>query len=316
MSKILIPDVISWESTLACNYNCRHCGLNACTARKNELNTPESKKMLRELSSFGIWGIVISGGEFTMRTDWIEILEYALYLFQNVRIITNGHLGKKIIPILEGLKNSEKLVLSVSLDGMLDIHNQQRKKGSFQKVQEILQFSTNIPKVILTTVDKNNFSDLDNVFNLCLKNRVDTWIIQLCLPAGRMKKENFIGVEKIPDLVTKIEYWQKISSGKMDVVIDDCFAYFHKIRKNSWLGCHAGNRLVAIKSDGQVTGCPTLVFPDCGNIRDKSFEEIYNGIEMEKIRNFRPFQCQKCKQCLGGCRAVMETVGQMLCRVY
>jgi MoaA/NifB/PqqE/SkfB family radical SAM enzyme len=309
----MIPKIISWESTLACNYNCQHCGLNACTARKNELSTIEVGSMFQELSQFGVWGIVISGGEFTIREDWLELLNHALGSFQNVRIITNGHLGSGLIPILENLNNLEKLVLSVSLDGMSKLHDLQRGKGSFLKVKEIIEFATQIPKVILTTVDKNNFSDLENIFNFCLKNEVDTWIIQLCLPAGRMKKENFVGADRIPELVQKIEGWQNIAQGLMSIVIDDCFAYFHKIRKNPWLGCHAGDRLVSIKSNGEVTGCPTLIFPDCGNIKEKSFQEIYNGSEMEKIRNFKPVQCRKCGQCLGGCQAVSETVGKMLC---
>jgi MoaA/NifB/PqqE/SkfB family radical SAM enzyme len=310
----IIPQVISWESTLACNFRCRHCGLNCSTARNNELTTIEAKEMLDQISQFKVPGIVISGGEFTLRSDWIELLQYALNSLSVVRIITNCHLGGKIIPILESLENSERLVLSVSLDGMFEYHDYQRQKGSFQKVREILEFPTRIPKVILTTVDKNNFSDLEDVFQLCLENNVNAWVIQLCLPAGRMDPQNFIGAEQIPKLVAQIEKWQKIFVGKMEVVIDDCFAYFHPIRKSPWLGCHAGSRLIHIKSDGQVTGCPTLLFSDCGNIKGQSLAEIYYSEEMEKIRNYKPIQCRNCNQCLGGCRAVSETVGQMLCK--
>jgi len=228
--KKIIPEIVCWESTLACNFNCQHCGLNARTARDNELNSRKAENMFQELNRFGIQRIVISGGEFTVREDWQELLSCALSLFENVRIITNGYLGEKLISILESLDNSENLVLSLSLDGMQKFHDYRRQFGSFSKIKEILQAPTQMPKVVLTTVDKNNFSDLDEVFNLCLKNNVDTWIIQIGLPAGRMKKEDFIGVERIPEIVTRIESWQK-RQNLMQVAIDDCLLIFMQLGK-------------------------------------------------------------------------------------
>ena len=44
--KKIIPEIVCWESTLACNFNCQHCGLNARTARDNELNSRKAENML------------------------------------------------------------------------------------------------------------------------------------------------------------------------------------------------------------------------------------------------------------------------------
>lgn len=308
------PEVATWESTLLCNLRCKHCGLSAGNCRPNELDTKESINMLIQLADFGIKNLVISGGEFTVRDDWIELLRFTLSRFKSVRVITNGCLGNDFIPILEQMPNKDRLIISFSLDGTEKIHNARRGKGSFRKIQEILEDLDVIPKTIITTVDKNNFNDLDNILSICLEHHVVLWSIQIALPAGRMRRELFLEKQKLKELADFISESQHMAGNKLIVVPDDCFGYVHPMRENyPWNGCHAGKRLVAILSDGSVTGCPTLEEWICGNIRKSTFREIWESEKMNVLRKIIPSQCKKCQRCLGGCNTVQKLFHKQFC---
>lgn len=311
----LIPEYASWESTLKCDLRCSHCGLEAGKPRPHELNTKEAKKLLTELNQIGIRHLVISGGEFTTRQDWLELTEFSLkQQFESVRIITSGRLEKQFVPLLHQLNNLERLVISLSLDGGPKIHDQRRGHGSFEKVISILKTPTIIPKTIITTVAKDNLTDLVKILSICLKYKVALWSIQLTLPAGRMPKENFLGGKLIKFLANLIYDWQNLFGANLKIVPDDCFDYLHKMRKNEpWQGCHAGKRLIAILSDGSVTGCPTLLDNICGNIRKNSLEEILQGNRMSDLKSYMPLECQKCRQCSGGCKTIDKVFGKQFC---
>lgn len=316
MNKIQLsaPDFASWESTLSCPLRCKHCGLNAGKKESNELCEEESKIMLSSLNRFGIKNLIISGGEFTFRKDWVEILKFALYLFETVRVVTSGWMGEKIFRYLEDIENNKNLILSVSLDGLKENHDNRRGIGSFDKVHEILKYRTNIPKTVLTTVDNLNIIDCLDILNLCLKHNVQNWSIQISLPAGRMDRNLFLGVEKIRFLSQEISNWQKRFEDKINISPDDCFANLFPVRNfGNWDGCHAGKRLITILNDGSVTGCPTMKDKIVGNIKTDSLENIWNSEIMNSLRCDLPSECKACGKCSGGCKAVSKLFDKQFC---
>ncbi len=308
------PEFASWESTLKCNLPCTHCGLNAGCVRKQELNTKESIKMLKALAVFGVKHLVISGGEFTLRPDWLKILRLALQHFTTVRIITNGHLGKKLIPKLNKLKNLDRFILSVSLDGDEFYHDTRRGKGNFNRVMQIIKTPTVYPKVVISTFGQDNFTARQDILHICLANGISSWSVQLSLPAGRMLMSNFLTDKQIQELADFIYRWQKLTNPDLEIIIDDCFGYFHPMRKQKpWRGCQAGIELITILANGIVTTCPTMVDQSAGDIRNQSFEEIWHSSAMEQLRNEKPITCFNCNDCAGGCRAVQTTINRQLC---
>ncbi|MAG38105.1 hypothetical protein CMI45_01825 [Candidatus Pacearchaeota archaeon] len=71
----LNPKAVVWEYTLMCNSDCIHCGSDARYARENELDTKESLDLVDQIADIGFKLIVLSGGEPTLRKDWIDIAE-------------------------------------------------------------------------------------------------------------------------------------------------------------------------------------------------------------------------------------------------
>ncbi|MDO8443028.1 MAG: radical SAM protein [bacterium] len=320
-----MPEFAVWESTLICNMTCYHCGLGAgrpglystCIEELPgwNLSTNEAMSMFEELLKMKVRRLIISGGEFIVRPDWKGLLQRALNKFDNVRLISNGFGGQPFLRELETLKNRNRLILSVSLDGLRETHDEIRREGSFEKTVDILRCKSSILRTVITTVINENFNDLEGLFKLFVDLRVKVWAIQIGLPAGRLNKKSFIGLGKARLLADKIKNWQMKSRGSMEIVADDCFGYGHEMRSEiPWTGCPAGKRLICILSNGGVCGCPTASDEVCGNIREQRLKDIWEGEKMESFRRYVP-HCSNCDNviCLGGCRAVQKTVKKQLC---
>ncbi len=310
------PSHASWESTLKCPLRCKHCGLNAGTSRPGELSTEEAKKMLSALSAFGVKNLIISGGEFTIRPDWLEILNFSLPLFKSVRMITCGWLGKNLFGELAKIKNTSNLIISVSLDGLEKNHDLRRGQGSFAKVLETLEYSSPIPRTVLTTVDNLNITDCPDILGLCLKLNIPLWSIQISLPAGRMKPGLFLGKAKIQLLAGEILHWQKKFGAQIEISPDDCFANLFPQRNwGEWTGCHAGKNLITVLNDGLITACPTMGNITAGNILTESLEKIWNSDIMKNFRREQPKECLACGQCAGGCKTVSKLFNEQFCSI-
>ncbi len=71
-----------------CNEVCVHC--YQVQGQKGELSTAELKSVMDELAQMGVLILTLSGGEATLRHDFIELLEHARKLGFAVRLFTNG----------------------------------------------------------------------------------------------------------------------------------------------------------------------------------------------------------------------------------
>lgn len=311
------PEFASIETTLRCNMQCKHCGVESGphAQRGRELETQEMLNLFGDLSDLGVRRLVLSGGEFTTRKDWRELLRAALERFLTVRQISNGWYGWRLVEMLEETPGNERLVLSLSLDGMRVAHDRNRRSGSFKKVMEILEAETPIYRTVITTVTTENWNDLRHMFAMLRSLKVPVWSLQLGLPAGYMEKEKFIGTDRIRVLADAIFEWQREAAGAMEVIPDNCFGYDHPMRRDApWEGCRAGKNLITILGNGDVTGCPTTFWDVRGNIREERLEAIWNGERMEEYRKGIP-TCDSCAnaKCKGGCRAVQKLFGEQFC---
>jgi radical SAM protein with 4Fe4S-binding SPASM domain len=71
-----------------CNEVCLHC--YQVQGQKGEMSTEQLKSVLDELARMGVLILTISGGEATLRHDFIELLEHMRKLGFAVRLFTNG----------------------------------------------------------------------------------------------------------------------------------------------------------------------------------------------------------------------------------
>jgi radical SAM protein with 4Fe4S-binding SPASM domain len=71
-----------------CNETCAHC--YQVQGQKGEMTTAEIFRILDELASMGVMLVTLSGGEATLRRDFIEIVTYAREKGFVIRLFTNG----------------------------------------------------------------------------------------------------------------------------------------------------------------------------------------------------------------------------------
>ena len=87
-----------WEMTFRCNERCVHCynpGAAHTPSEKpqrsrDELTTEEAYKLLDSLKAIGVFRLILSGGELTLRSDLLQIVSYARQSGFSVALYTNG----------------------------------------------------------------------------------------------------------------------------------------------------------------------------------------------------------------------------------
>ena len=89
--RLQFPLKIEFEITSRCNLKCNHCMIEI-NKKKNELNALEIKKLIDDWHKCGLMELQFTGGEPTIRSDLIEIIEYSRQKGLKVLLSTNGTL--------------------------------------------------------------------------------------------------------------------------------------------------------------------------------------------------------------------------------
>ncbi len=320
---LLIPDeprplMCAFETTLACNAGCRHCGSAAGSARKQELSTEEARGLMSALARLGCRKVTLSGGEPLLRQDWPELAQTVRELGMAVELITNGiEVGRQVERIAEAGFRS----VSFSVDGPEPVHDELR--GVPGCLRELLRGARELKARgvrigAVTQINRDNLHHLEAIHDLLVKEGFDGWQVQLTTPHGRAKEVD--GLCLSPEDLPELEKTLLALALKEAIFLQaaDTIGYMSAgeprlrggkaSRKRFWGSCQAGLRLVGVTSDGTVRGCLSMSenFNE-GNIRERSFEEIWSDPDgFAYNRQFDKTQLQAgCKECAFGnvCRA-------------
>ncbi len=318
-----IPYSAVWEITMGCNMRCKHCGSSCEQSLLDELTTEQALKLCDDLGELGLKFITLSGGEPTTRSDWHLIAKRLRANNIIPNIITNGWLitEKLIAKALEVKIGS----MTLSIDGLRETHDFIRREGSFDKCIEALKLmnENNIYSCVITTVNKMNINELNEMKDIFINLGVKKWQLQFGLPMGNLKSNSHLvispnDIDKIIDFT-----YDSISDERMITYIADNIGYYSKkdlaIRKNSsitgtnciWSGCGAGKTSMGILHNGDIVGCTAVRNREFieGNILKTPIVEIWNDpnsfkwnreMKKEKLAGF----CNECAYgdfCLGGC---------------
>jgi len=301
------------EMTTQCNLNCIHCG-SGCghQADIGELSTEEWESVLFQLSELGAEKVVFSGGEPTLKAGFERVLLLAGKLGVKVGFISNG-----LFPFSELLREamcvSNPFAVGLSIDGLKETHNMvRRNKKSWQGLMQnvsLLQ-KLNIQICVVTTLHKLNYRELPRLANFLNLAEIDSWQLQLAMPAGRMMEQSklLITEEDFKDICNEVLLLKSQFPG-MNIQSADCFglAPENSIRSDCWTGCTAGISSMGIDACGSIMLCLSLQsFKRHENIRDKPISEIWETSDtFDFNRKFSKSDVQgNCKECefLGECR--------------
>ncbi len=277
-----IPQSVLIELTHDCNLQCYYCYVNKDINRRY-LRAEEWKRVLSELSEAGCLNVTFSGGELFLNRDVFEILSEARRLAFAISVISNG--------TFINAKAAERLADIGLLDIGLSFHAAENKfhdilcglKGSFKKTLRALRQlkSLGVNVAIKHTVSKANFGQFK--------------------PLSTLAKSEGVLFECDSIVVPHDNY--KISPHALNSDEHKKFLLFMKAKPaplicdgnpDANLHCDAGRSVAGVSPFGDVYPCIQLPIV-LGNIRRKSFKQIWLG---KRAKVFRSEEKKLNKECL------------------
>jgi radical SAM protein with 4Fe4S-binding SPASM domain len=144
-----------------CNEACVHC--YQVQGQKGELTTAELERVLDQLRELGVLLVTLSGGEATLRSDFLPLVAYARRIGLLVRIFTNGI--TMTAELARALREQTVLEVEVSLySSRADVHDfVTGVKGSFERTVRGVRHlhEVGISVLVKTPVMSLNELDLD-----------------------------------------------------------------------------------------------------------------------------------------------------------
>jgi len=334
------PYLVSYAITRKCNLKCKHCYSNSTHEQAaDELSTREAKRLLDDISNWGIRLLIFDGGEPLCREDFFEISKYATQRGLRVVMGSNGTLIDKNVAIK--LKNSGVMAVQISIDGANQkTHDQFRgEKGAYDKALQgaracmdvglLFQFGmtirrstlNEIPEMLKLAVDSGanaaEFFDLVQVPRVKkdipkeILNPVERKKVMLWLAEAQKECPIIIRVPGCP-MYTLILQEENIQPKHFPAHLLKRIPYYGR-------GCAAGmpQGYLTILPNGDVIPC-MLLQTKLGNVREESIFKIWDeSPTLIKLRNRDLLQgtCGQCtyKDRCAGCRGrAYEETGNIL----
>ncbi len=141
------PFQVTLSLTNRCNFRCEYCDIPH--QLRDEMSTEEWKDAIDQLVAGGLGRVSLIGGEPLLRKDVGEIIRHLKSRGVHTAMNTNGWLVPERIEDVALLD-----VVCLTLDGPPDVHDAQRRRGSYKKVIRALDAlrARGVPAVTMTVL--------------------------------------------------------------------------------------------------------------------------------------------------------------------
>lgn len=319
------PTRIYLELTQQCNLMCLMCFREGGQPASCELNTEEMCRLLGNLWAIGVFELRFTGGEPTLRPDFLTLLDQALGMGFYVSLGTNGVWEASLTEAVLDRKIDRFLV---SLEGVETVNDLLRGKGSFKRtlntIDRLIEAGKNVRvNTILCTI---TLDGLRALAKLCREHEVRKMALIVPRPMGRASQLEFR--EYLPshkDIAVASRMLKPILD-EYGVNIEFQYDVYRNSRSSQGsdpvvqkiIQCPAGSEAAFVSPDGWLyaCGCSTGWSGDkkfaAGNIVSLQPHEIWEMWQTSKVwGSFRDLRlskvpaCFKCKAygrgCFGSC---------------
>lgn len=309
-----MPINMQFEVTYKCNNNCIFCYNDKQIKKDNELDTVQAKKILDDLCSNGVMSINFNGGEPLVRSDFLELAEYASILGLDIHLNTNASLidddyAKKLSCYFAS-------VCTTLLSGDAHIHDElSGREGAFcDAINGIRALQANDIYVAVNVMmcNKNHISFI-NTLNLLRELSIRTLLITRYVPDDSqdsglaISDSDFFNALRIAyEFNVTNHCFDRISLPqpiKLCSVPDDL-----KPLISEWnIPCNIGLCTASVNAYGFLTPCNLVKDPVLGDLKCESIKTIwktFDGLRYCQESHLLP-KCIKCTElecCGGGCK--------------
>ena len=339
----IFPSLIFLETTVACDYSCRHCRADSQPLPSNdEMSLGEFRDIIDQV--YEIWGnrpiLVITGGNPLLRSDIKSIISYVR--LKGFRFAFSPAASNLLDnSFLKFLKLNRCSSVSLSLDGVSpETHDWLRRKDgslniTFDLIGRIMQEGLNLQ--INTTVMSRNILELPAIASLIHDSGISAWEVFFLINTGRG-----INVDGIsPEEYMQVNYWlselwryglnirtvegpvfriigeiaekqpsavigktYQILSEKTDAILEECGSSKRKLRSGHTYN-HGGTIFISHNGNVYPSGLFNLKL---GNLRENSLQSILDRNPEYSALSIREKLGGKCGICefkyrCGGSRA-------------
>jgi len=316
-----------FEATRRCNLACPMCMASSNDqerverSQREELTTEEIKRhVLASARDIGVETITWSGGEFILRSDAVDLVRLASEYGYSSIIATNGTRMDRVILAELDRAADGSLVVAVGINS-IDDDNRRTRDADCNVALEVLDLceQLDIRRNVVVTVGQHNMATLDRTLD---------WLEERGIPYNRSPftargsgrehwdrmrftrqdmedvihpalRKHPLGYISYTPFFLAPEVHDRFSKGSKNVTVP----------QNPSIGCWCGTWL-ALSAEGDVSPCAILLDDVvCGNVRNKTFQEIVDTSPVFRQILDRTQLQGKCGRCrykftCGGCRAM------------
>jgi radical SAM protein with 4Fe4S-binding SPASM domain len=316
--------VVAFNCTSRCNLNCLHCYSSSTSGpNEDELTTSEANQLLNQLAEANCPIVLLTGGEPLLRDDLFDLLAEAKQLYLRTVISTNGTLiDSAAAEKLDALGVS---YVGISIDGDESLHDTFRQsQGCFKAALKGIENcqKAGLKTGLRFTITRQNADKIPAVFDIAASANIRRICFYHLIKAGRAKKldELLLTPEQTRQVVDTIiektgEFVQKKLVDEVLTVGNHADGPFLLMKmtkeKNKRLeearrllldngGNKIGEKIASVSWDGSVHPDQFWRNYSLGNVKDKTFRQIWNNSDelvLNMLRNKSKFADKKCLAC-------------------
>ncbi len=281
-----------------CNLYCKHCAVSAGTAKEKEkIDTDAILDTIKKVIESEPRIITLTGGEPTLRKDFLEIVKYIIEnSTAQISIMTNGTL---ITDEMAQLFAEHNIGINISLDGVdEETCSSVRGKGTFGKVMNNIDRlkKYGVKDIVLSmTITKLTAKRQKEFEKLCDSLGAKCMLRRLHIGGRAAENEEILKLDE-KDLLAYEEYDENAPNIYWETAQDN-------IRP---CVCSAGRTEWGIEANGDIYPCSSFDydFTKIGNIYEienlKEFIKNIHNIDclgMKKFEEYTPYGGKICANC-------------------
>ncbi len=261
---------IFFELTYKCNLRCIHC-YNPAFRGEEEISFEKAKEIIDDAAEMGCFELTVSGGECTLDSDFVKIIEYARQKRFNVRIFTNG------LSLYQKPDLLKKIVSLYPYQVGISVYSADKKlhekvttvAGSWDKsvavLEELKKYGVNSQ---VKTVQLNETVDSwQETIELAKKYDTSVAIDVTLTPTIEQDKKTWahlVNDEKLTELYSNPQSPMYVGGWEEPPEID--------VNRDG--PCYAGSHTIVIRPNLDVTGCVSLPLK-FGSVKTQRLKDIW-----------------------------------------